>query len=339
MNDNIFESIPAQRREHVKAALVATFDSTPVTSLEKVIGGVSALTYRIEMAGRPYLLRLDVSRGLRFDSRRGYECMQIAAEAGIAPPLRHANPDTAIAIMDFVVQRPLAQYRGGVSALARDVGSLIARLQKTPTFPELGEYPVLIERMLNYARGSARFVSGLLDPHAEGLQRIREAYAWDNTTLVSSHNDPNPRNILFDGERLWLVDWETSCRNDPLTDVAIATHEIAATPQLEDVLLQAWLGSVPDDYLRARLFLMQQLTRLYYGCIMLGAIASRPAGQPIQNLTAPTPAEFRLAVEKGELKPGSPETAFILAKICLAGFMTGVSAPRFKEALRISKQG
>jgi thiamine kinase-like enzyme len=38
---------------------------------------------------------------------------------------------------------------------------------------------------------------------------------------VSSHNDSIPSNILFDGDRLWLIDWESAYRNDPLVDVAI----------------------------------------------------------------------------------------------------------------------
>ena len=70
---------------------------------------------------------------------------------------------------------------------------------------------------------SGLFAPGLLDRHQKGFERIREAYPWDAAALVSSHNDPNPANILFDGERLWLIDWETAYRNDPLVDVATLT--------------------------------------------------------------------------------------------------------------------
>ena len=67
---------------------------------------------------------------------------------------------------------------------------------------------------------------------------LREAYDAGSTRLVSSHNDPVPSNILFDGERLWLIDWESACRNDPLVDVAIVLDHLARSPELEDVLLQ-----------------------------------------------------------------------------------------------------
>ena len=65
---------------------------------------------------------------------------------------------------------------------------------------------------------------------AEALRRLSAAYPWNEGGPVASHNDPNPRNIIFDGARLWLVDWETSFRNDPMVDLAIVTGELAPTP-------------------------------------------------------------------------------------------------------------
>ncbi len=35
---------------------------------------------------------------------------------------------------------------------------------------------------------------------------------------------------LFDGKRLWLIDWETWHRNDPLVDVAILIDNLARRP-------------------------------------------------------------------------------------------------------------
>jgi thiamine kinase-like enzyme len=91
--------------------------------------------------------------------------------------------------------------------------------------------------MLGYIKGV--FAPGLLDEHMEGFERIRVAYPWDSAGHVSSHNDPNPRNIIFDGEKLWLIDWETSYRNDSLTDIAILVENHASPAELEEALLTA----------------------------------------------------------------------------------------------------
>lgn len=35
---------------------------------------------------------------------------------------------------------------------------------------------------------------------------------WGEARSVSSHNDTLPANILFDGKRLWMIDWESAYR-------------------------------------------------------------------------------------------------------------------------------
>lgn len=54
--------------------------------LQPSIAGASALSYRIEVAGRPYLLRLESFRRDEIrDPHRAYLCLRAAGEAGIAP--------------------------------------------------------------------------------------------------------------------------------------------------------------------------------------------------------------------------------------------------------------
>jgi len=337
MSTTLLEQVPAERRDAARAALAAAFGSSPPDALQAVAGGASgALTYRVEAAGRSYLLRMETRRSPLRNPHQ-YECMRIAAEAGIAPALRHADADAGVAVMDFVRQRPHGEYPGGPSALARDVGRLALRLQETPVFPRLWDFPRVVERIFGFVRGSRLFASGLLDPHAEGFERVRAAYRWDEATLVSSHNDPNAQNVIFDGDRLWLVDWETAYRNDPLTDVAILLENFARTPRLEQTLVEAWLGREPDRALRARLVLMRQLTRLYYAGLLLSFAASAPRAVPETNLEAPTPDEFRAAVTRGEQAPTSAATMFTLGKMQLAGFLSGMTAPGFDEALATAR--
>jgi hypothetical protein len=189
--------------------------------------------------------------------------------------------------------------------------------------------------------GSIRefFAPGDLDPHAEGLARIRAALPWDSSSLVSCHNDPNPRNILFDGERVWLVDWELAFGNDPLVDIAILTTELAETPELEDALLEAAFSLKPNRPLRARLGVIRLLTRLFYGCVVLDSLVGVLRSVPDVGVTARTPAAFRTAVADGRLASGTAETAYAFAKMSLAAFIDGLAAPGFGEMLKRVQDG
>jgi Ser/Thr protein kinase RdoA (MazF antagonist) len=259
-------------------------------------------------------------------------------DAGFAPQLRFVDPEQGVAVMDFVTQRPLQDYPGGAPALLRDLGEIIRRLQSAAEFPTPAiPYLERIRRMLDLVHRSRVFAAGLLDPHREGFERIAEAYPWNEIAQVPSHNDPNPRNILFDGTRLWLIDWETAYRNDSMTDVAIITHELAGTPDLQNALLRSWLGREPDPATKARLILMQQLTRLFFACAIFRRFADDSNREPDPDLKALTGAEFVASMQHGRLRIGTPELLYAWGKMFLAGFQNGLAAPGFELALVVAR--
>lgn len=334
---DLSELIPAARRGDVQSALSTTFGADWVSDFRPISGGVSgAQILRFEARERAYILRVEPERVALHDRRRGFACMAQAAAAGVAPSLHYADADAGVAIMDFVAGRPLAEHPGGSVGLVRELAGLIIQVQSATEFPLIGDYPEMIAAMLASLSKSGLFPPGALAPHAQGLERIRAALPWDSASLVSSHNDPNPRNILFDGRRLWLIDWELAFRNDRLVDLAILTTDLAEAPELEAALLDAALGQAPDRYLRARLAVMRLLVRLSYGCVVLEGFAGSTSDP---SLEAFTPADFRAAVADGRLRSGSAQTAYAFGKMSLAAFIHELAAPGFDEVLRVLRQG
>ena len=327
------EMLPAEQRERVRSALTA-FGSSVAVAFEPVAGGASgAALYMFEADGRSYALRLEGPRSPLRNPHQ-YACMQIAADAGVAPRLHYVDAESGVAIMDFVRGEALAKYPGGPKELAAALGRIVAQLQEATRFPALHSYPALLARMIETLCRPDFFAAGLLAPHRELFERIREAYPWGGSALVSSHNDPNPQNVIFDGRRLWLIDWETAFCNEPLTDVAILADNYARAPELESALLEGWLGRAADADTRARLSLMRVLSRLYYAGLLLGIGRARaPRPGPDADLGAPTPAEFGAAVAQGRLKAGSPEMLYTLGKMVLASFLKGAEASGFEDAL------
>ena len=324
-----FDMLSAEQRENVRSALVATFGSDSVGAVTPVAGGITtASTFRLEARGRAYLLRVE-GEPSPLRNPHQYISMRIATEAGIAPAIHHIDEAARIVVIDFVEQKPLNTYPGGPRALAQALGELFSRVQAAPLFPYYVNYADIVARLFAHVRRTGLFAAGVLDTHVERLELIREAYNAGSTRLVSSHNDPTPGNILFDGERLWLIDWESACRNDPLVDAAIVLDHFARSEELEGVLLKSWFGRVPDEGLRARLAPIRALTRLYYAGVMLSASAAASWVTDDTDLSAPTPQQFRLAIDEGRLKRGAAETQHVLGKMFLASFFSGVAPPQF----------
>jgi thiamine kinase-like enzyme len=70
--------------------------------------------------------------------------------------------------------------------------------------------------------------------------------------IVFGHNDLLAANLIDDGQRLWLVDWEYGAFNSPLFDLGGLASNNQLSPALEEHLLELYLGTAPDDDLRCR---------------------------------------------------------------------------------------
>ena len=333
MKKSRFDTFPVAHRDSASAALSAAFGSAPVGEITAMAGGATtASVYRVEVGARRYLLRIE-GEPSPLRNPHQYVSMRIATEAGIAPEIHYLDEAARIVVTDFVEHQPLKTYPGGPPALAQALGELFSRVQGTPVFPYYVNYGDIVARLFAHVRRTGLFAAGLLDAHLDRLELLRETYDAGASRLVSSHNDPTPNNILFDGERLWLIDWESACRNDPLVDAAIVLGQFARSRELEDVLLRAWFGRAPDEALRARLASVRALTCLFYAGVMFSASAAASWAKDDTDLSALTPEQFRLAIDEGRLIRGAAESRHILGKMYLASFLSGVAAPKLEGAV------
>ena len=335
------DTLPPEQRDAAHAALREVIGRVTVDAVTPISGGTTgARLFRIDAGGRRYLLRAEglVSplQRLRIEGPASalqnphqYTSLRIAAEAGVAPRLYYADEGSRIAVMDFVARQPLGSYAGGLPALATALGELLARLHATPVFPHLVRYSDIVGWLWSHVRRTGLFAPGTLDRYSEHFEHIRAAYVWNDANSLSSHNDLIPANILYDGKRLWMIDWESGYRNDPLVDIAIIGDSFARSAEFEYVLLRSCLGRAPDDAVRARLRLVRALSRLYYASVLLSASAMAPRAAPDTEMTAPTPTEFKAAIRSGRLKARTPAARHVLGKMFLASFLTDVATPGF----------
>jgi aminoglycoside phosphotransferase (APT) family kinase protein len=326
MRDDAFAALSASQREAAHAAIATVLGPTASVNVRPVTGGVSgAAVLLIEAGGRRFVLRMEGPEGPLRNPHQ-YVSMRIA-EAGIAPRIHYLNAGQRIVMMDFIEDRPLEAFPGGRNGLARALGAMLPKLRALPLFPRFMDYPGLVARLWTHVCKTGLFADGALDAASRRLADICKAYALDPEKYLSSHNDILPRNVLFDGERLWLIDWENSFRNDPLVDLATALDNFAPSPELEEVLLAASLGRAPDGTLRDRLALMRSLTRLFYAGVLFSASATAPRTRPDSDLSAPTAAEFERAIRDGRLSAGTSQTTHVLGKMYLASFLSGAPPP------------
>jgi hypothetical protein len=208
----------------------------------------------------------------------------MAAEAGIAPPVRYASVADGVLILDFVERKPFP------ADLALRIAPIIRQIHALPGFPGGVNY---LDTLDGFVR---RFQAANLLPGSEteellrGYATIAGVYPRDGAGLVASHNDLNPRNILFDGARVWIVDWEAAFLNDRYVDLAVVANFFVGD-EAEDAYLSAYFGEPVDDYRRSRFFVMRQAVHVFYVTLLL--LSAAASGVPIgADLTAGDFKEF-----------------------------------------------
>jgi aminoglycoside phosphotransferase (APT) family kinase protein len=227
--------------------------------------------FRLVVRGSAYLLRINTRPG---DMTRHFTCLQTAAEAGLAPRVWYTSIEDRISITDFVETVPLSAR----DALVR-IPAALQTLHALPPFPA-APFNTTCTFLLNQAPARDGFLqqfrasSILPENETEELlacyEQVATVYSQLDSDMTPSHNDLfKPDNILFDGHRLWLVDWEAAFQNDRYADLAVVANMIVTNEPEERVYLQEYFGAPPDEYQSVRFYLMKQLARLFYAMAFL----------------------------------------------------------------------
>jgi len=187
-----------------------------------VEGGVSNHAWRCEAEDGVWFVRLAgaSSAGLGVDRDSEAALLWATAAAGISPPLRYCDPRSGLLVTRFVPGRAWtrADARGRVN-LER-AGDLLARLHRLPLRP--GLRPRDFAATARALRDRLGVAAGRLGRQFEARAEVlfAELAARSDGPPVPCHNDVHHLNLIDEGERLWLVDWEYGGSGDPIYDLA-----------------------------------------------------------------------------------------------------------------------
>jgi aminoglycoside phosphotransferase len=318
----------------VDRALLAAFRTTTLDSAMPLSGGLSgAGLWRIRVGGIPYVLKIDGSRHAVIDPARAYACMRIAAAAFLAPRVRYAEPADGIVIMEHVAPVSLAEYAG--PALIVELAQAARLLHQTPAFPPQTDYLDGVSGLIDQFRALDVLDSAATEDLFAFWAELRAGYRTRPADLVSSHNDLNPGNIVYDGGRLWLVDWDAAFLADRFVDLATLANWFTRDAAGEAALLATYFGRAPDPQEQARFEIMRLVNHVFAGVIFLaGAAAERPGARlDDRTLAGPGLADIHAQLRTGQFAMLEWENRVTYGKARLAAALDGMRAPAFGAAL------
>lgn len=210
--------------------------------LSPLKGGLSTTSFRVEDDAGAHVARLggDTPAHHVFRTRERAASLAAAA-AGLSPGVTYWEDD--ILVIDFIAGRTFteADMRANVSAigeLLKKAHHAVAPHLRGPVnafwvFHIIRDYAAELAR---HGQDSARFAA---------LANSLEARQMP-LPIIFGHHDLLPGNILDDGKRLWLIDWEYGGFGTAMFDLANVAANGAYGLHDEARLLEAYFGRKPD---------------------------------------------------------------------------------------------
>jgi hypothetical protein len=244
--------IPKEKRTAANRGLREAFGVAEVEDIRMLNGLGSDVVFRLVVRGSPYLLRIITRVNEQTDPTRQFTCMK-AAEAGLAPRVWYASIEDGVSITDFVEAAPFPISE----ALVRIPGTL-RRLHTLPRFPKTFNYVTAHKGFIWRFRTSNLRPKNEIEEVFSTYEQLCAVYPRLDADMVSCHSDLKPESIVFDGQRIWLTNWQAAFVNDRYFDLAIVASFVVASEEDEQAFLEQYFGKPPDEYQRGRFFLMCQ---------------------------------------------------------------------------------
>jgi thiamine kinase-like enzyme len=231
--------------------------------LQPLSGGITNRNYLVENAGERFVARIGTELLiLGVDRRNEAQCHRAAQCLGVAPPLIHG--EDGVLVSRYIPSRTLDP------ASAREPG-VVPRVAKVLRQLHDG-WDGLIGELLffcpfqasrTYVATSRRLGAALpadIDSMLETARRLSRTIAPYLPTLC--HNDMLPANILDDGERIWIVDWEYAGMGNPLFDLAGVSANCSYSEEQDLALLESYRGELrQQDLYELRVLKVASLLR------------------------------------------------------------------------------
>jgi len=215
-----------------------------------LLGGLTNLSYVVEDAGEKFVVRCGDDIPVHHVFRDRERAASIAAHvAGLSPEVVHTEP--GLLVMRHVDGRTFAE-----ADLRANIPRLAPLLQKCHR--SVGEHfagPPNFFWVFHVIRDYGRAITEAGSPFAVDVPRYLEANraleaAQVPMPIVFGHHDLLPGNVMDDGARLWLIDWEYGGFGTALFDLANLSANGTFGAAEDEALLDAYFEGKVSGRLR-----------------------------------------------------------------------------------------
>ena len=235
---------------------VPSLRGTPRT-VEELPGGLTNRNLKVTTPEGVFVARCNRSDTTLLGIDREAESFNTTAaeRAGVGAPFIDFRPELGVLVIGFIDGRSYVNADMRVPGVLARVAHAYRTLHEGPRFQGYFDMFDRRDTYLRTCRDRGFAIPDDYEAYADDLARIRAALAVNPVPTVPCNNDLLPGNIVDDGERLWLIDYEYSGNNDPFFELGNSWTESELDEQHLVELVTAYMGrEAPELVARARLW-------------------------------------------------------------------------------------
>ncbi len=282
----------------------------------RTTGRSGAQTFEVVVGPRRFMLKLDAPERTQKRWRAMLGIQRAAAERGVTPPVVAWNAPARAVLSELVPEVSLFDALFDPKRIDTALGSLVDSVASLHAID-----PSSFPRDISPLERSRSVLE-----HAPFTVPAFAAEAWEDfmrrspteTADTLCHLDLNPSNLVYDGRKVWLVDWDTAAMGERWVDVATLVNMLLLTPERTRWMLQRYAASAGERVPSAGAFgQARRLVYIGYGCAFLALVDEAPSSVDTSGASL---ASCYRALQEGRLDMNTNAGRWQLAAAYFAGY-------------------
>src|SRR3954447_12106858 len=223
-------------------------------------GGITNRNLRARMGGHDYVIRLagKDTRLLGIDREAEHQASVAAARVGIGPEVALFLPEAGVLVTRFIGGERRDAAEPSAPAVPADVAESLKTVHRGPRLRQTFSAFRIVEDYRVTAEDHGASVDDRYAEVSALAGEIEAALVGPDHAPVPCHNDLLPANLIHDGERVRIVDWEYAGMGDGFFDLGNLSINAGFDEGDDEWLLTAYYNEPPT----ARRFAALRLMRL-----------------------------------------------------------------------------
>ncbi len=196
-------------------------------SITPLSGGITNHNFKIKVNDDLFFVSLagDNTQLLDVDWHNKFYNGNLCGQAGIAPKVIHHIPQQHLLVLQFLPFTLCSAPSLQQLATQRHLIHTIKILHNgAPFWQDFNMFHLITRYATTIKEQNLNFPIGYATYHTQ-IEAAGKALAPYRKTLVPCHNDLVPENMMADGERIYLLDFDYSGNNDPCFDLGSISVE------------------------------------------------------------------------------------------------------------------